>query len=750
MDFAGRHELLDIKCVAEGQVADVGKTTGGSPWDEPAPENTTTKKPTPTVVGDLDVTQKQLDSTGHSTLRDKPSGSDSKSSPQAAATAEQKPMELKIPADTDEKVGAKVDPVPAATVPAVAPTQAPMSQQNAQSSEQKPPTDQIHSIDSTSSPQASSGQSAQPTDFWQSVYGQTDNPAAAAAINNSTTTQPRPDIIPAKPIVQSQPVVANPASADTNHLYQPAPTNTTPAPQTPTSSAQASAAPQPAAEAQTPVSQPANMPAGRVANRTKTFVIAGILGLIILFAGGVFLTEKGLISIGLEKVYGAVHLEALWGGLPANAENAFAMSAVQMKSEPSFKISGNATITVNKSVKSNLISPIISAAAFPIVSFQDEQIGPKIKAVLTAVSDQTAASNSSDLFQDDSSPASDQSTSSSDSSSSSSSTTTTPSTTDTTPSSGFSTTTDSNSTIEQLSTNISAQITNTVSGADINIKSSKSANSEIQLVYSQNKMYLKTSSDIIYDSQAKGSWVSFNLNKFGTDSPGQSFFGNSFSGSNFSIIGNRGNGETINGVRCFHYTGKATIGTALQSFGLTNNSVSSLDFDYWLGTSDHLIHRLAMKIIPGSESAVSRIDMTIDFSNYGNNSADFLVPASSLPFSGLTSTTAVDLSTAQSRDAKRKTDLASIAKGLESYHSAQGKYPQAAVAGKILPTSGTLYSSLIPTYLASLPIDPNDPTNYYGYESNGTTYKLSSVLEDKTDTSGKQVGSNFLYFLSSL
>lgn len=697
-------------------MVDVGKTTGGSPWDEALPEEKNTKKPMPTVVGDLSVPQNQP----------------------VATAGQEKAIELKIPTDTDEKVGAKVSPAvttpapQAETIPVKAESSAsiPAPQQPAA----KPPTD---------------------SNFWQSVYGQAGNPAGGAPSKTSAPeikSAPDPAVSDIK--VKPAAAVAPAPPTASNQFYQPVPPlPTAPTGQVPIRPAQPQVAPQtvpqpgPAAANQPQVSQAPKAPV----NKMKTVIIASILGLIILFAGGVFLTEKGLISIGLEKVYGTIRLEALWGGLPANAENAFVMSAVKMKSQSSFKISGNATITVNKGVKSDFISPIVSSIAIPTVAFKDQQVGPAVKAILTAVSsDEISTDTSADLFQTDSTTDSSQSDSIVSTTPDSSSGTTTAPTVGSSTASGTSTTESSTSTIEELTATISSQITDSVSGVDIGIDSNKSSDSSVQLVYAKNKMYLKSSSDIIYDTASKGGWTSFNLNKFGSDSPSQALWGNNFSGSNFSIVGSRGNSEIINGVRCFHYTGKATIGDTFSNIGLTASSVSSLDLDYWLGTKDHLLHKLTMKIIPGSQSAISRIDVAFSFSDYGGNSSDFIVPATSLPYSGIKNAASADLSTAKGRDTQRKADLASIAKALESYHSAQGRYPQVLAAGKISSTDGTLYSSLVPTYLTTLPLDPKSPTNYYGYKSDGTTYNLTCVLEDTTDTAGKLVGSIYLYTLSSL
>lgn len=695
-------------------MADAGKTIGGSPWDEPLPENTKAVKPTPSVVGDLDV-NKNVDQTSQS--------------------AEQKPAELKIPTDTEEKVGAKVD---IASAPPSTPTNVPVAENQNPNVATPPAAIPVKTIP-VPEPVSPQPQPQNPapesqttnSNFWQSVYGEEGSPDGAVPVGKvgaqtaGTTAVSKkiaPDIQPEATIQISniKPVENTPS--------QPAPKNIAAVTQVPIRPVT-----KPAVQQPSPQAPRKPMPA---ANRTNTLIIAGILGLIIIFAGGVFLTEKGLISFGLEKIYGAIRLEALWGGLPANAENAFAMSAAKMKSEKSYKISGNATLTVNKGIKSNLISPIVSAAALPVLSLKDEQIGPKINAVLAATTDQTSTS-SNDLFQSGNSSTTGQSDTSSQSTSS------------TVPTSSL-------TAVEEITTDINARIADSVSGTKINVKSSKSSDSEIQLIYSKNKLYVKSSADIVYDSKAKGGWVAFDLNKFGTDSPGQTFLGSNFSGSNFSIVGGRSASETVGGVRCFHYSGKATIGSALESFGLKEDSITSLDVDYWLGTSDHLIHRLSMKIIPGSKSAVSRIDISLDFSEFGTDSSDFIVPASSSPYSGSTTASGqptpgdTNLTPEKTRDTQRKADLANIAKALESYRSAQGKYPEVSGSEKISSSVGVLSSALVPKYLSVMPLDPNDPTNYYGYESNGTTYKLSCVLEDKTDKSGKSVGSVFLYFLSSL
>ena len=110
--------------------------------------------------------------------------------------------------------------------------------------------------------------------------------------------------------------------------------------------------------------------------------------------------------------------------------------------------------------------------------------------------------------------------------------------------------------------------------------------------------------------------------------------------------------------------------------------------------------------------------------------------------------TTADLTTSESRDTKRKSDLANIAKALESYQTNTGQYPISANE-KISSSVGTLYKSLVPNYITLLPLDPLDPTYYYGYDSDGRSYTLSAVLEDANDSDGRKIGNKNIYFLKS-
>lgn len=96
-------------------------------------------------------------------------------------------------------------------------------------------------------------------------------------------------------------------------------------------------------------------------------------------------------------------------------------------------------------------------------------------------------------------------------------------------------------------------------------------------------------------------------------------------------------------------------------------------------------------------------------------------------------------------DETRKKDLANIKTALEKYYAANAKYPESPTVIKTSDSSNVLVESLAPTYLDILPDDPMAPEYYYGYKSDGETFELTCVLEDKSDSSGTLTGSYNIY-----
>lgn len=100
---------------------------------------------------------------------------------------------------------------------------------------------------------------------------------------------------------------------------------------------------------------------------------------------------------------------------------------------------------------------------------------------------------------------------------------------------------------------------------------------------------------------------------------------------------------------------------------------------------------------------------------------------------------AVNGARAKARDAKRKSDLRNIKTSLALYMSDNEQYPAAAADDTWENVTTNLTGTLVPTYMKSLPADPQD-TNTYQYTSHNnststpTEFALTSVLENTGDS----------------
>jgi len=101
-------------------------------------------------------------------------------------------------------------------------------------------------------------------------------------------------------------------------------------------------------------------------------------------------------------------------------------------------------------------------------------------------------------------------------------------------------------------------------------------------------------------------------------------------------------------------------------------------------------------------------------------------------------------------DQTRKSDLSSIKTSLELYYADNNKFPESPTIIKTSDTGSVLAQALVPKYLNKLPDDPLTPRFYYGYESDGQTFELTCVLEDKTDLEGTLIGQYYIYTLEGI
>ncbi|OGD71175.1 hypothetical protein A3A84_02325 [Candidatus Collierbacteria bacterium RIFCSPLOWO2_01_FULL_50_23] len=110
----------------------------------------------------------------------------------------------------------------------------------------------------------------------------------------------------------------------------------------------------------------------------------------------------------------------------------------------------------------------------------------------------------------------------------------------------------------------------------------------------------------------------------------------------------------------------------------------------------------------------------------------------------------------KSHDARRKSDLATIVRGLEAFATDRGDYPNDDGAGKMKacdyidtgldycdfgdPMAAFFQGALV-TYLAKMPNDPVNGQTYY-YEKTNAGYKLFAALENTADPNYLEVAAS--------
>ncbi len=111
-------------------------------------------------------------------------------------------------------------------------------------------------------------------------------------------------------------------------------------------------------------------------------------------------------------------------------------------------------------------------------------------------------------------------------------------------------------------------------------------------------------------------------------------------------------------------------------------------------------------------------------------------PTSTVPFpTSATPAPPSTLTPEKERDNQRIQDTDNISTQLAAYYAANGTYPVTnGTVEKIVAGAGedlAIVKALVPAYFVVLPTDPRAGF-YYGYSSDGSSYELTSVLEDNT------------------
>ncbi len=514
-------------------------------------------------------------------------------------------------------------------------------------------------------------------------------------------------------------------------------------------------------------------------------ISGGVLSLFFLLT---LLTERGIVSIGFEKIYNPLGIEIIWGGLPRDAEKAFGQTLSVMGKKTGFKVTGDIRINIDKTIQSPVSTPLVSYADNAKMAFyikpekatfavEEEEwvvVDPDTEENSTVDSSQITSDTQTDSTSTDLEGNAGEDNSTLDSS-------LTSDTADDSNNSSIDSDQQLDSSYEGVQTTskeLSVAVEGAVGddGSDIRLLVDKAGISEISLKNSLGKLWVKSDKIKFSDSAEDGKWLEYNLSGLEEKNIFEEFWAGDWSQS--SIRGKKVGNEKIGKTRCYDYQiDDIEIGDALSGIGITSEAISSITGHVWIGIKDKLIRKIELKITPATSSSITSLDLSLKFDSFGQIE-DFEKPDSleiitdPAPFGSNEETieengevnnsqgteseaakaaaekAAADALIAKN-DEQRKNDLLTIKNALESYKSKYGKYPLSKSPVNLGIESNSVSSVLIPNYILALPKDPKTAEGwFYGYKSmDGKSYYLSSKLENTLDPALKMIDNISLYFL---
>ena len=472
----------------------------------------------------------------------------------------------------------------------------------------------------------------------------------------------------------------------------------------------------------------------------------------------VFLTEFGIFSIGAEKVYGAIGLETLWGGLPIKSDKALAMSFIKMQDHPDFKIKGSLDLTIDKTKESDITTPL----TLSYVPSYD-----KVTKAILAATDTSSDWNPSDWAVDGgaSSNSLDTSTPSVSDPTATDSATSTPATT---PAESTSSQIDQQSYQPYQSIGASTKDVGTTfdgfigqTGNELKFMVNKAVgSSKINLKNLDDKLWVNSDSIVFGGNRDSTKWLESILNNLSGKSLSNEFL--SAPDAGLSIKGTRKGSEKVGNVRCYKYEiSDLTLGDSLSIFGIKSDTIQSISGNVWIGVRDKLVHKINVKVTLAPSYSITQLTLSADLYDYDtiNNFAKVSSTEIYQPETTSVSTdTSTDSSTTVSStssstetgDAKRKSDLALIQKSLELYKTDYFSYPTAPLLVKLNVANNIVEKLMVPGYINVLPKDPRDAEGwFYGYKSDGASFTLSARLENASDPAVVLTDGLSLYFLKN-
>lgn len=555
-------------------------------------------------------------------------------------------------------------------------------------------------------------------------------PPALAVASNATSSASMSPTLPPTPI-NAAPVVAS--SAPLPSQIQNQPQNIPAAKNLPDFLTNKQEKVQPA---QT-MGQVSIAPNQQIKKRGPAKAIFGIIGsLVVLFAAAVYLTETGILSVGVDRVYNKVYLEMLWGGLPADSQKALAMSFAKINSKTDYKIKGNIKLSVDTSIDSPVFDPLVSK--------NDQSFFGVLPAILTAASDgptwgsdspdsstssdgatTTAEPSASTSFADDAVTVADDSANSTD-------------------------VENTTSTLQNLAYDLTGKIGQ--KGNEMILTNRQVGKGQtVEIKNSEKTLYFQSDDLKLAKNLDQKKWLSYDSPNNVDPSDGL-FTMASVRSSGFTIRGSKYSSASIDGVTCFHYKiDEMELGNALKNYGISSSMVQSISGDVWIGIADKLPRKLSLKVIVAPSYALASLELDINFYDFDKTNSVVIPSAAEVSGAAALETLTEETSeTVETGDAKRKSDLAKIKAALALYavdHA--GNFPISKTALNLSTEPNALATALVGDYLREMPKESNTTAGwFYSYQSaDGKTFTLTTKLEDQTDPAGRLVDGYYLYFL---
>lgn len=524
-----------------------------------------------------------------------------------------------------------------------------------------------------------------------------------------------------------------------------------------------------------------------------------VLGIVSIFSIMVYLTELGIMSLGFENLYNTIGVEKLWGGLSKDPADAVPRSLFELGKNDKFKVTGNLSMTVDKTIDSQVTTPL--------VSFKSNNLADNPqKAKFVVYEDYSTDSETS--FDEYDSLDSGEYTVEEDISSSSSSGLSSDYSSDDSVDSSFGSITEeeessfSASSIDiteqdmaesyeeianktaDVNSEISAYINKNGSEAELEIERATGIES-ISLKNEQDKLWVKSDNIFFSGNAEPGKWLEYNISALAGSDILTQLFSENVDMSGFSVVGQRVGNEKISDVRCYNYQiDSLEVGNILMGVGIMPEMIQSINGNVWIGIKDKTLRKIDFKIILAPSLSIKDISLNLEFGSFGQENS-FAQPdvseiiegdslslgledydseeiyddssgysesdlsSDELSSSSSSSSIAPVVDSRTENDNQRKADLILVAEALEKYKANMGSYPKSSVLVKLNTSGNLLSSSLMPSYLSNMPTDPKASDGwFYGYKSaDGKSYYLSAKLEDTSDPEGETLDGLYLYFL---